>query len=108
MAGDDSKDRRILGLEGRVPKSRQDQKPREEGRSPTAVDVQKWVEAASITAMRNTYEALAAENVKLFAQMEEIAVKRVLAEIEQRSIRPNPRIMGMGPGSPESACPRAG
>ncbi len=79
---DDNGKGRIVGID-HIPKSRKDRM----SRPPTTDEVQKWIAAGSIAAMRNVYEQMAEENVKLFQQLEEICTERVLAEIERRSWR---------------------
>jgi hypothetical protein len=83
MSDTPSNGKRIVSLDDHIPKSRRDRMQR----SPSTEEVKNWIQAGSITAMKQVYEALASENSRLFAQMEQIAVDRVLAEIERRSWR---------------------
>lgn len=76
-------EKKIITLGNGLPKARRNR----ESRPVTVDEAREWITAGSIAAMKQVYEQLAAESEKNFAELEDVVVDRVLAEIARRSWR---------------------
>lgn len=86
---DEKKPGRIVGPDGRVPKSLrsvQTQRESNDERPATVGECRSWITAGSIAAMKQVYEQMASESERNMTLMEDVVVDRVLAELRRRTI----------------------